>query len=107
VLAAGISFEQAQGFYGSARLRFFGNRPLIEDGSVRSDESLVLNLGAGFRRGAVDVRVDVLNALDSDDDDITYYYASRLPAEPAEGVEDLHFHPIEPRTVRAHATWKF
>ena len=47
------------------------------------------------------MRVDVLNLLDSDDDDITYFYASRLAGEPAEGVEDLHFHPIEPRTVRA------
>jgi hypothetical protein len=106
VLAAGISFEQPQGFYGSARLRYFGDRPLIEDGSLRSSSSTVVNLGLGLRRGPVDVRVDVLNALDSDDD-ITYFYASRLPGEPAEGVDDLHFHPIEPRTVRAQATWKF
>jgi outer membrane receptor protein involved in Fe transport len=107
VLAAGFSFEQPQGLYGSARLRYFGDRPLIEDGSVRSDHSMVVNLGLGYRRGAVDFRVDVLNALDSEDDDITYFYASRLPGEPAEGVDDLHFHPIEPRTMRAHASWRF
>jgi hypothetical protein len=53
------------------------------------------------------VRIDVLNLLDSEDDEITYFYASRLPGEPAEGVEDLHFHPIEPRTARVHASWKF
>jgi hypothetical protein len=75
VLAAGLSFEQPQGLYGSARLRYFGDRPLIEDGSVRSDTSTVVNLGLGYRRGAVDFRVDVLNALDSEDDDITYFYA--------------------------------
>ena len=107
VVAAGITFEQPRGFYSSARLRHFGPRPLVEDGSVASDSSFILNLSAGWRRGAVDVRVDVLNALDSDDDDITYFYASRLPGEPAEGVEDLHLHPIEPRTLRAHASWKF
>ena len=107
VLAAGITFEQPRGIYGSARLRYFGPRPLVEDGSVESDSSLILNAGLGLRRGAVDLRVDVLNALDSDDDDITYFYASRLPGEPAEGVEDLHLHPIEPRTVRAHVSWKF
>jgi hypothetical protein len=33
-------------------------------------------------------------------DDITYFYASRLPGEPAAGVEDKHFHPAEPRTLR-------
>ncbi len=107
VLRAGVTFEQPRGFYGSARLRYFGRRPLTEDGRVESDSSLIVNAGVGWRRGAVDVRVDVLNLLDSDDDDITYFYAARLAGEPAEGVEDLHFHPLEPRTVRAHASWKF
>jgi len=107
VFAAGVTFEQPRGLYGSARLRYFGPRPLVEDGSVESGSSLILNAGLGWRRGAVDVRADVLNLLDSADDDITYFYASRLPGEPAEGREDLHFHPIEPRTVRVHASWKF
>jgi hypothetical protein len=106
VLAAGISFEQPQGLYGGARLRYFGDRPLVEDGSVRSNSSLVVNFSLGLRRGAVDLRVDLLNALDSDDDDTTYFYASRLPGEPLGGIEDLHLHPLEPRTVRAHATWR-
>jgi hypothetical protein len=26
-----------------------------------------------------------------------YFYASRLKAELAEGVNDIHFHPVEPR----------
>ena len=53
----------------------------------------------------MEFRLDVFNVLDSDDDDIAYYYASRLPGEPAEGVEDIHFHPLEPRTVRATITY--
>jgi hypothetical protein len=28
------------------------------------------------------------------------YFASRLPGEPLEGVEDIHLHPVIPRTVR-------
>ena len=107
VLAAGISLENPQGFYGSARLRYFGPRPLIEDGSIESDASTVVNLSFGFKRTSYDLRVDVLNVFDSTDDDITYWYASRLPGEPIEGVEDLHFHPLEPRSIRAYLTWKF
>lgn len=42
----------------------------------------------------------VLNVLDGDDHDITYFYESRLPGEPAGGVADYHFHPVEPRQVR-------
>ena len=34
------------------------------------------------------------------DSDIDYYYASRLPGEPAGGVDDIHFHPAAPRTAR-------
>jgi len=34
------------------------------------------------------------------DNDIQYFYASRLPGEPAAGVDDYHIHPMEPRTWR-------
>jgi len=47
------------------------------------------------------------NLLDREDDDIAYYYASRLPGEPAEGIEDVHFHPMEKPSVRLTATWTF
>lgn len=52
-----------------------------------------------------DSTVSALNLLDSDADDIQYFYASRLEGEPADGVEDVHFHPVEPRQVRAALVW--
>ena len=51
--------------------------------------------------------VDVFNVFDSKHSDIDYYYASRLPGEPEEGVEDIHFHPTEPRQFRVSVTAKF
>jgi hypothetical protein len=107
VLAAGATLTSPKGLYGSLRLRYFGPRPLVEDGGIRSDASSVVNLSAGFRRGHYDLRLDVLNLFDSRDDDITYFYASRLPGEPADGVADYHFHPIEPRDLRVYVSWKF
>ena len=44
--------------------------------------------------------VDIFNLLNARDSDIDYYYASRLPGEPAGGVNDIHAHPALPRTVR-------
>lgn len=41
--------------------------------------------------------------LDARDNDVEYYYESRLPFEAA-GVEDDHQHPMEPRTVRVTLT---
>ncbi len=38
--------------------------------------------------------------LKSRDDDIRYFYTSRLRGELAEGVDDYTFHPVEPRTFR-------
>ncbi len=101
----GANANWTNGWSLSARVRYLGEAPLIEDNSVRSDNSWLLNAGSGYRRGAMEFRLDVFNVLDSDDDDIAYYYASRLPGEPAEGVEDIHFHPLEPRTVRATITY--
>jgi len=60
-----------------------------------------------FRYRQFLAQLDVLNLCNSKDHDIDYFYASRLPGEPAEGVADVHFHPIEPRTVRFYLTYKF
>jgi len=48
----------------------------------------------------VRVQLDVLNLFNSTDHQIDYFYASRLPGEPPDGVGDVHFHPIEPLAVR-------
>lgn len=97
----GLNAAWSNGLSASLRLRHLGEAPLVEDNSVRADASTVLNVGTAYRHGRFEWRVDVFNALDSDDYDISYYYASRLPGEGVAGVEDIHFHPLEPRTVRA------
>lgn len=106
-LALGISLPDWEGWSGSARLRYFGPRPLIEDDSRRSDSSslvylqLARKLAHGFQIG-----VEVFNLLDDKVSDIDYFYPSRLPGEPEEGIEDIHFHPAESRSVRLVAGWK-
>ncbi len=100
----GMNAAWDNGLQASARLRWLSEAPLIEDDSVRSDDSLLVNAGAAYRSGRIEYRLDVLNLFDSGDDDISYFYASRLPGEPAGGIEDLHFHPLEPRSVRASVT---
>jgi outer membrane receptor protein involved in Fe transport len=97
----------ANGIGASLRLRYLSPAPLIEDNSVRSESSLLLNGGVSWRHRALEARLDVFNLLDSNDDDISYFYASRLPDEPLEGVKDVHFHPLEPRSVRVTLNWHF
>ena len=112
-VAAGTAVDFDNGIFGSLRVRHFGERPLIEDGSVESDPTTLVNLQAGWQWlafpwwGDLTFTLDVLNLLDSRDDDITYFYASRLAGEPDEGVEDVHFHPVEPCMVRGSVTWRY
>lgn len=103
----GLTGAWENGLYASARLRYLGDAPLIEDGSVRSDDSLLVNAGVGYRLDNLELRLDVFNLLDADDEDISYYYASRLPGEPRDGVADVHSHPLEPRTLRASVTGRW
>jgi outer membrane receptor protein involved in Fe transport len=95
------------GWGATLRARYFDERPLIEDDSVEADDFLTLNAQLRYDRGPWRATLDVLNLLDDDEDDIEYFYASRLQGEPAEGVEDIHFHPVEPRTVRFNLSYRF
>ena len=108
VLQAGLNADFASGWFGSLRVRYFGERPLIEDGSVKSDPSMVWNLRAGYRVADWTFKADILNLTDSDDHDIDYYYASRLGSEPTGlETEDIHYHVLEPRTIRVSAGYQF
>ncbi len=105
-VSAGAAFDSPRGFFGAIRWRYFGPRPLIEDGSVRSGSTSLASLRAGWRFARdVSLAVEVFNLFDRDDSDIEYFYASRLPGEPEEGVEDVHFHPMESRSVRLVTKW--
>jgi outer membrane receptor protein involved in Fe transport len=101
VVSAGASVDHPSGWFGGVRLRYFGPRPLIEDNSVRSSSSTLLNGRVGRKVGSRSrVSLDVFNLLNSKVSDIDYYYTSRLPGEPAAGVDDIHTHPAESRSLR-------
>jgi hypothetical protein len=69
---------------------------------VRSAASNFFNAEIGYRlAGNWRLKLDLLNLFDAEDSDVDYFYRSRLPGEPAGGVDDIHFHPVEPFTLRA------
>ncbi|HEX7240136.1 MAG TPA: TonB-dependent receptor [Longimicrobiaceae bacterium] len=108
VVAAGVAWSPGRGPFGALRVRHFGEYPLLEDNSVRAEAATLLNAELGWLFGSgVRLEAAVLNLLDSDARDIQYFYPSRLPGEPAEGVEDVHFHPVEPRQLRVSLHWVF
>ena len=86
---------------GAFQLRYFGPRPLMEDNSVRSSSTVIAYLRTSYRfNRRWQLTADVFNLFDRKASDVDYYYPSRLAGEPAEGVNDIHSHPGEPRTMR-------
>jgi len=101
VVSAGFAVEPSRTVFGSLRLRHFGPRPLVEDASVRSSATSIWNGEIGYRlSGTARLVLEGYNLLDATVADIDYFYTSRLPGEPAEGVDDVHTHPAIPRTAR-------
>lgn len=99
VASLGVSLNRGD-WFGGLRLRYFGPRPLIEDNSVRSASSTLVNLRAGYRVDRnLQISLDALNLFDRKSSDIEYYYESRLAGETAP-TPDVHLHPAEPRTLR-------
>ncbi len=108
VISGGLIFEPSRPLFGSVRLRHFGPRPLIEDASVKSAATTLWNGEAGYRfSNRARLVLEVFNLFDADASDIDYFYGSRLPGEPADGVEDIHTHPAVPRTVRLSLNFHF
>jgi outer membrane receptor protein involved in Fe transport len=101
VVVGGVSVDHVGDFYGSVRVRYFGPRPLVDDGSVSSKSSTTLSALVGYEfMPGIRAQVEILNMLNARVSDIDYDYASRLPGEPAGGVDDVHFHPAQPRSAR-------
>jgi len=107
VASVGAAVNRDDGWFGGARLRYLGEAPLIEDNSVRSDSTLLVNVETGYRfNERLSAFLTVFNLFDAEDNDITYFYESQLPGETAP-VEDVHFHPVEPRTFRGTIAYRF
>ena len=107
VVSAGVTYRSDNGFFGSVRLRYFGPRPLKEDNTFRSDETILLNAQVGYRFNKTwTATVEVLNLLNRKDHDIDYAYESQTTPG---GLlnEEIHFHPVEPIQVRAALTARF
>ena len=108
VASFGVTVTDQGPWSGAFQLRYFGPRPLIEDNSVRSASTTLAYARVAYQiNRKTRVSLDVFNLFEKRASDIDYYYASRLPGEGADGVNDRHFHPVEPRSVRLTLSYAF
>ena len=107
VASLGATFNERGSWSGNLTLRYFGPRPLIADNSARSQSTLLWNSRVSYRiEKNLRLAVDVINLFDRKVNDIDYFYASQLRGEAA-STNDLHFHPVEPRSLRVSLVANF
>jgi hypothetical protein len=64
-------------------------------------------IAIGYGLSNVRLVLEAFNIFDARVSDIDYYYTSRLPGEPAAGVQDIHTHPASPRSARLGLQFSF
>ena len=112
VVALGMQVHDLGPWSGELRGRYFGPRPLIEDDSERSDETVLVSAKLGYQLSDTwSLSAEVFNLLNRDDSEIDYFYPSRLQGEEAGeddgGTNDIHFHPVDPISFRIGVTARF
>jgi TonB dependent receptor len=101
IATASATVEDLGPWFGALRFRYFGRRPLIEDNSVTSRPTTLVDLRLGYKfSDQARVWLDILNLFNNTGaHQIDYFYPSQLASETAP-VCDVHFKPVEPLSVR-------
>jgi outer membrane receptor protein involved in Fe transport len=101
IATANATIEDLGPWFGTLRFRYFGRRPLIEDDSVTSRPTTLVNLRVGYKfNERARVWLDIFNLFDNRNaHQIDYFYPSQLANETAP-IYDIHFKPVEPLSAR-------
>ena len=109
IYSAGILVNDLGPWSGGIQWRRLGTHHL-NDGEVYPTDPgySEFNLDVRYElRGGWRLGVSIFNIFQSKDEAADYYYTSRLPGEPAEGITDFQTHPLEPRSARFTITKTF
>jgi hypothetical protein len=86
---------------GSLEYRYLGAYPLTPDNQLRGKGYGEWNGEATYQfKDGWKTEAGIYNALNTHANAAEFWYTDRLSGEAAAGVDDLHVHPLEPRTVR-------
>jgi outer membrane receptor for monomeric catechols len=100
-LTAGVSMLLPNGLKGRLAVRQIGDRPATQDGSLTAQGYTVFDLTAGYRWRFLEILLSVQNLFNATWREAQFATVSRLPGEPAAGVNDINFTPGAPINVTA------
>lgn len=102
-----------EGLSSQIQMTYLGVRNLTEDRTVKAPSWIVFDLTERYQlpiklsHGRLEAFMFVQNLFDSTWEGATYAFASRLPGEPAGGVQDINFVPGNPRFLMGGMAWYF
>jgi hypothetical protein len=102
-----------EGLSSQIQMTYLGVRNLTEDRTVKAPSWTVFDLTERYQlpiklsHGRLEAFMFIQNLFDSQWEGATYAFASRLPGEPAGGVQDIHFVPGNPRFFMGGLAWYF
>jgi hypothetical protein len=100
IASAEMAIQHLGAWDGGLRFRYFGPRPLVEDGSVRSGPTALWDARVGYRFTEIwHLQLDIFNLFNSQAHQIDYFYATQLPGE-SQPTYGIQFKPVEPLSAR-------
>jgi outer membrane receptor protein involved in Fe transport len=94
----GILVDNIGPWFGGLQWRKLGGYPISDGDQYPEDPGYSeFNLDAGYKVSAhLKVQLSIYNLFNTKANSSAYYYTSRLPGEPPDGVTGLQVHPLEP-----------
>ncbi len=105
----GVLVDDIGPWFGGLQWRRLGPYPVSDGDEFPEDKGYSeFNLDVGYKLNhGLKLQVSVFNLLNEKADAAAYYYTSRLPGEPLDGVTDMQVHPLEPRSAKLTVTKTF
>ncbi|MBB3837605.1 outer membrane receptor protein involved in Fe transport [Runella defluvii] len=102
----GLTLKTEQGFSGSLRYRYIGNRPANEDNSIVAKGYFVTDALVNYSKNRFSVGLSVQNMFNTQWKETQFATESRLQNE-TEPVEEIHFTPGTPFNAKLSISWQF
>lgn len=110
---AALLLRWPQGLSSQLQMTYLGVRPLTEDRTITAPSWIDFDLTERYQlpvelsHGRLEAFLFVQNLFNTQWEQATFAFTSRLPGEPPGGVQDIHFVPGNPRFVMGGLAWYF
>jgi hypothetical protein len=102
----GLSFQRKDGFNGSLRYRYMGDRPANEDNSVIAKGYFITDAVLNYTQSGYSIGISAENIFDQQWNETQFNTESRLINE-AQPVSEIHFTPGTPFSFKIRFTKTF